>query len=181
MTHPYFQTHAPLATKYERHIAREIRTHRMREVTAPEPPERGPGKPTNDNTAILALFRPGVRMSVADVAKRTAIPPRAVIRALNGLNRDGAIYVCGKARYGANVYAAPDHRSDDAKLLDTLRDGKERLASEIATITGRETHAVARALERLTSSGQVVARRMPRTFARLQGYRLARLAAQCQR
>ena len=106
MTHPYFQTHAPLATKYERQIALVIRTHRMREIAPPEPPERGPGRPTNDNTAILALFRPGVSMSVADVAKRTAIPPRAVIRALNGLNRDGAIYVCGKARYGANVDCA---------------------------------------------------------------------------
>ena len=173
MTHPYFQTHAPLATKYERQIAREIRKLRMREVTAPGPNPQGAGRPASDKSPVLALFLPGVRLSIADVAKTLAVHRHAARDALSMLNRDGAIYVCGKARYGANVYAAPDHRSDDAKLLDTLRDGKERLASEIATMTGREAHAVARALERLTSSGQVVARPMPRTFARLHGYRLA--------
>jgi DNA-binding transcriptional ArsR family regulator len=162
-----------MTPQYEQSYARAWRDLRTRELAPAEPPERGPGRPTNDNTAIQALFLPGVRLSVADVAKRTAIPPRAVIRALNSLARDGAIYVCAKAAYGANVYAAPDHRTDDAKLLDTLRDGKERLASEIATITGKSACEVAAALKLLTQSGQVVKMPMEGTFRYLHGYRLA--------
>jgi len=153
----------------------------MREVKAPGPTPRGAGRPASDKSPVLALFLPGVRLTIADVAKRLAVNRHAARDALNGLNHDGAIYVCGKARYGANVYAAPDHGSDDAKLLDTLRDGKERLASEIAPLVGKTPREVSKAMVRLTAAGAVVTKRMPDTWARLHGYRLARLAAQCQR
>jgi len=173
MTHPYFQTHAPLATKYERQIAREIRKHRMREVTAPGPNPQGAGRPASDKSPVLALFLPGVRLSIADVAKTLALPRHAARDALSMLNRDGAIYVCGKARYGANVYAAPDHRSDDAKILHALRDGRERLASEIAPLVGKTPCEVSKAMVLLIASRKVAARRMPGTWANMHGYRLA--------
>jgi DNA-binding IclR family transcriptional regulator len=121
----------------------------------------------------MALFLPGVRLTIADVAKRLAVNRHAARDALNGLKRNGAIYVCGKARYGANIYAAPDHRSDDAKLLDTLRDGRERLASEIAPLVGKTPCEVSKAMVRLIASRKVAARRMPGTWAYLHGYRLA--------
>jgi len=173
MTHPYFQTYAPLATKYERQIAREIRAHRMREVKAPGPNPQGVGRPASDKSLVLALFLPGVRLTIADVAKRTAIPPRAVIRALSRLNRNGEIYVCGKARNGVNVYAAPDHRSDDAKILHALRDGRERLASEIAPLVGKTPCEVSKAMVLLVASRKVAAKRMPGTWANTRGYQLA--------
>ena len=173
MTHPYFQNSRALATEYERQIAREIRTHRMREVTAPEPNPLGAGRPAPDNSPVLALFRPGVRLTIADVAKALVVSSSSARDALSRLNRDGAIYVCGKARYGANVYAAPDHRSDDAKILYALRDGRERLASEIAPLVGKTPCEVGHSMVRLTAAGSVVTKRMDGTWAKLHGYKLA--------
>jgi len=173
MTHPYFQTHAPLATKYEWQIAREIRTHRMRELKAPGPNPQGAGRPASDKYPVLALFRPGVRLSITDVAKTLALPRHAARDALSILSRAGAIYVCAKGGYGANIYAAPDHRSDDAKILHALRDGKERLANEIAPLVGKTPCEVSKVMVRLTAAGSVVTQRMAGTFAYLHGYKLA--------
>jgi len=173
MTHPYFQAHAPLATKYEWQIAREFRTHRMREVKASGPSPQGAGGPASDKSPVLALFLPGVRLSIADVAKAMALPRHAARDALSILSRDGAIYVCAKGGYGANIYAAPDHRSDDAKILHVLRDGRERLANEIAPLVGKTPGEVSKAMVPLVASRRVIFRRMPGTWANIHGYRLA--------
>jgi len=173
MYHQYFQTHAPLATKYERQIAREIRKHRMREIAPPDPNPLGAGRPAPDNSPVLALFRPGVRLTIADVAKAMAVSSSSARDALSRLNRDGAIYVCAKGGYGANIYAAPDHRSDDAKIIHALRDGRERLASEIAPLVGKTPCEVSKAMVLLVASRKVISRRMPGTWANMHGYRLA--------
>jgi predicted ArsR family transcriptional regulator len=121
----------------------------------------------------MALFLPGVKLTIADVAKALVVSSSAARDALSMLNRDGAIYVCGKARYGANIYAAPDYRSDDAKILHALRDGSERLASEIAPLVGKTPCQVSKAMVHLVASRKVASRRMPGTWANMHGYRLA--------
>ena len=159
-----------MTPQYEQSYGRAWRDLRLRELSPYRQPAPTEGK---DNSDVLAMFHPGARLSVADVAGALAIHPRVVWHLLNCLNRDGAIYVCGKASYGANIYTAPDRRTDDEKLLHTLRDGRERLSSEIAALTGRTACEVSKSMERLAASRNVVARRMPGTWANMHGYRLA--------
>jgi len=165
--------HENMTPQYEQSYGRAWRDLRLRELSPPGPNPFGAGRPASDKSPVLALFRPGVRLSIADVAKTLAVNRHAARDALSILNRDGAIYVCGKASYGANIYTAPDRRTDDEKLLHTLRDGRERLASEIAALTGRTACEVSKSMERLAASRNVVARRMPGTWANMHGYRLA--------